>query len=36
MTAERLFRERCVGVEWEKTTCQLFRMSALFFLGKLG
>jgi hypothetical protein len=34
--AERIFRERCVGVEWEKTTCQLFRMSALFFLGELG
>jgi hypothetical protein len=34
--AERIFRERCVGVEWEKTTCQLFRMSALFFLGELA
>ena len=34
--AERIFRERCVGVEWEKTTSQLFRMSALFFLGELA
>jgi serine/threonine protein kinase len=34
--AEKLFRERCVGVEWEKTTAQLFRMSALFFLGELA
>ncbi|MGZ3438021.1 MAG: serine/threonine-protein kinase PknK, partial [Polyangia bacterium] len=34
--AERIFREGCVGVEWEKTTSQLFRMSALFFLGALA
>ena len=34
--AEQLFREGCIGVVWETTTAQLFRMSALYQLGELG
>ena len=34
--ADRVFRERCTGVAWEIVTTQLFRLSALGFLGELG
>jgi hypothetical protein len=34
--ADRLFREQCTGVAWEIVTSQLFRLSALFYLGELA
>ncbi|MEJ7813168.1 MAG: AAA family ATPase, partial [Gemmatimonadaceae bacterium] len=34
--AERILRERCTGVQWELTTCQIFLLTAFAYLGKVG
>jgi tRNA A-37 threonylcarbamoyl transferase component Bud32/tetratricopeptide (TPR) repeat protein len=34
--AERLFRERCVGVPWEVATMRLWSSRALWYLGRLA
>ncbi|OLC08851.1 MAG: hypothetical protein AUH42_00435, partial [Gemmatimonadetes bacterium 13_1_40CM_70_11] len=34
--AERLMRERCVGMVWEINTAQTFASSSLFYLGELA
>jgi hypothetical protein len=34
-TAVAVFRERCAGVGWETSTAELFRLRALFMLGRV-
>jgi serine/threonine protein kinase/tetratricopeptide (TPR) repeat protein len=34
--AERILRERCTGVQWELTTCQIFLLTSLTYLGRTG
>ncbi|GMV07562.1 MAG: hypothetical protein AMXMBFR53_38370 [Gemmatimonadota bacterium] len=32
--AETILRERCTGVQWELTTCQIFLLTSLTYLGR--
>jgi len=34
--AAALFRDRCTGVAWELSNCQLFSLWSLFYLGEFG
>ena len=32
--AEKILREQCTGVQWELTTCQIFLLTSLMYLGE--